>query len=1111
MREKINRLAKGNIEGSSPQIRIEPAALELTLKKGEKRLLEFTLSAEEDNTLKGLAYSRDPRVRILTPAFGGKSAAVTVEFDLSAALDGEECSGCISLVTNGGELELPYTVRVQSESPDDFLKNLTSVEEYVRIAEADRDVALRLFVYKNFKNAPFLQDPRTRALYQAFSGRPDRELAMDQFILSCGGHPAGGSESAPEQPAERSGEAAGDEAAGFIRDYRQDRYIFYKRHLVAYHRARIDYEISGQKDGEALRRMSEELDKLTPYRNEHIIIVLLRAECEFLLGNPDRARGLMDTVRNTIINNRQAFLDEYFLLEYLNCRIAQQPDKTAALVRLLNKFIREEHKPELFYFSVQLDPDLPESSRYYYDFMHALYQDGLNSPYLYIYYIRFLNEHPEYLHEPTDLDMHALNFGSRHRMLSAELVRVLTERAASLNFSSPLYYPIFRALYTEKKDKALIQAICSALIRSNRREARFHSWYAAGIAENASITGLYEYYMYSLPEKDLRIDRDVLMHFAYQNSLDAGTRARLYAYILQNGEARALAFKVYEAQITEFALSQLKERRVSRDLAVLYRYLISSGKDLSGYYEYLTEVLFTYSYEAPDPETTALVAVYPEIRHEQSYPVENGSACITVLSERQTVLKQDAFGNRYVIEGIRREKLLDEPAALEECRRNCPDDLILQLDQVNRILEAEETKAEDAADLELAMRTLPLSDLYSARIFEKLLHYYESHAAGKGSRSFLLDVDRSTLNRRERSRLINALICSEAWKEAYEAVCAEGMEGVEPERLRDLCTALIRNDEFRKDAVSDVLCGETLRRDCYNGTILDHLCEHYNSSTADMYDLFRKARENDIPMYDLDERLLAQMIFVNNNGQIDDVFRWYADHRKASESIVKAYFTMKTERYFAEDEDIDGTIFEYIESVAEGMNSPDELPVIHQLALTKYYASLESLDEKRKKLAEGFVNSLINRGYVLPHFKTLGKMIPIPASVRDTALILYRSTSAAPYIMLQIEPSEKIRHRGILNRMYGNLYVCENTLFQDEVLHYEIYEPEGGMDVLKEQGTLRYEDPGDQGDDSRFGLLNDMLEEYQVGNDSGLQYKMEDYLRDTLVAAELFRSPKSKK
>ncbi|MFR5733607.1 MAG: DUF5717 family protein [Clostridium sp.] len=41
----------------------------------------------------------------------------------------------------------------------------------------------RLFEYRDFTEAPFLQDLHVRALYDGLKGRPDRQCELEEFLI----------------------------------------------------------------------------------------------------------------------------------------------------------------------------------------------------------------------------------------------------------------------------------------------------------------------------------------------------------------------------------------------------------------------------------------------------------------------------------------------------------------------------------------------------------------------------------------------------------------------------------------------------------------------------------------------------------------------------------------------------------------------------------------------------------------------------------------------------------------------------------------------------------------------------------------------------------------
>ncbi len=56
-----------------------------------------------------------------------------------------------------------------------------------------------------------------------------------------------------------------------------------------------------------------------------------------------------------------------------------------------------------------------------------------------------------------------------------------------------------------------------------------------------------------------------------------------------------------------------------------------------------------------------------------------------------------------------------------------------------------------------------------------------------------------------------------------------------------------------------------------------------------MYEILIQAVGAHVETYDLEERLLAQMLFTGNCAQIDSVFDLYMKRKQTKESMVKAY------------------------------------------------------------------------------------------------------------------------------------------------------------------------------------------------------------------------------
>ena len=71
MRERINRLARGIVEGESPVLQIEPQSVKDSVPAGAVTKKELYISDEQGRFIKGLISSSNMRVRLCDSAFGG--------------------------------------------------------------------------------------------------------------------------------------------------------------------------------------------------------------------------------------------------------------------------------------------------------------------------------------------------------------------------------------------------------------------------------------------------------------------------------------------------------------------------------------------------------------------------------------------------------------------------------------------------------------------------------------------------------------------------------------------------------------------------------------------------------------------------------------------------------------------------------------------------------------------------------------------------------------------------------------------------------------------------------------------------------------------------------
>lgn len=106
------------------------------------------------------------------------------------------------------------------------------------------------------------------------------------------------------------------------------------------------------------------------------------------------------------------------------------------------------------------------------------------------------------------------------------------------------------------------------------------------------------------------------------------------------------------------------------------------------------------------------------------------------------------------------------------------------------------------------------------------------------------------------------------------------IEDVDPEKLLKLCTRMILQQLFDQDDRLLELSWRVFEAGKADSVILDYLCEHFNGTTSQMYEILIQAVGEHVETYDLEERLLAQMLFTGSCDQIDSVFDLYMKRKR---------------------------------------------------------------------------------------------------------------------------------------------------------------------------------------------------------------------------------------
>lgn len=1182
MRERINRLAKGIVDADAPILLIQPECFDEAVLAGELTNKELYVADADGRFIKGLIYSSNIRVRIRNNAFGGNRNHISFEVDSTYLTKGDVISGAFYLVTNGGERKIPYSFSVELGVSKRTLEALKTPVDFAETARKDQDMALRLFEYQDFTDAPFMQDTHIRTLYDGLKGRGNRQNLLEEFLVAlyakqpvtletdrslrqyegieclsqdylevrmstwgyvkfdvaCDGdflelpkksytsqdfkdgvcqvpflvNPArlhrGKNLGRLVITTIRDSFEIGIEVQATLENVRRSSGS--QAELVRYMELRLEYELGQYEERLLINQMKQALENLKGY-------TILKAELMILDGEKERAKALLEECRKEVMDQRLEQKDRYCLYQYLQYLLTEKPSYKENLIRLIQKILYEENgHPYLFLLLTKLDSDMMQNPEEVLEQTRELFENGCRSPYLYAKAFTLYRENPQLLKAMGKFEIQVMVFADKRDLLEKELALRIAQLAPVTKAVGKLYSRLLMKLYEQYPEKEFLEAVCGILIKEDCRDSAYFTWYEKALNEGVSLTRLYEYFLYSLPEDyPYLLPKEILLYFSYAKHMDDYSRSVLYRNIIKYMSPDAPLYKQYERDIEQFAMDQLLRSRVNHRLVVLYQHIIYKEMIDERVAKVLPSILKSYRVRLNNPNMKYVIVCYEELEEEDAFPIKDGVAYVPLFLEHSVLLFQDAYGNRYANISCHKLPAMEtEETKIRELEERCydiyPNHPMLRLQECGEIISAGIENDSDMMTLKRISADMKLRVLYRKKILTQMIAYFhrqmECGDSGLAADAeYLLDLELERLSSEERAGVCEMLISQDCIEEAFEIVRRFGCEGVSSKLLAKLCGQMILNQLFDEDEMLLGLSCKMFSEGHYDTVLLDYLCEHFNGSTKQMYRILNQSVQEHVEVYDMPERLIAQMMFASETEHLDQVFDWYVAGRQTSDSIMRAYFTMKSSDYFLKDRPTGERVFAYLESAVHGLEDKKRIPTIYLLALTKYYSTLESLDQERKSLCKIMAELLMDEGRIFAYFHDLGKLIPMPDSVMERVIIEYRGGREAwPELQVRVLPDEEAFRNEEMKKVYPGIFVKQKVLFEGEILEYRVYETKNGDRKLMAEGRLACGTDRNTRSQSRFTALNEMGICLSQKEEEPLKEKMKKYLTDSAMMEELF-------
>lgn len=183
MKDKVERLAKGLFEYEQPELLLSEETLSVSVVAGGVFCGKFSVYNRARRTMKGVLYSSDELLVLQETGFIGAENEITYTVHGEYAEAGELHEGVITIVSECGEITLPFSIQVMPLSCHSSEGEIRDLFQFASLAQSDWFEAKRLFASGEFFKTVLADRPKEQTLYRQLVQGPSLDHAMEEFLV----------------------------------------------------------------------------------------------------------------------------------------------------------------------------------------------------------------------------------------------------------------------------------------------------------------------------------------------------------------------------------------------------------------------------------------------------------------------------------------------------------------------------------------------------------------------------------------------------------------------------------------------------------------------------------------------------------------------------------------------------------------------------------------------------------------------------------------------------------------------------------------------------------------------------------------------------------------
>lgn len=802
---------------------------------------------------------------------------------------------------------------------------------------------------------------------------------------------------------------------------------------------------------------------------------------------------------------REENIEQYAYYQYVNAMMKKDDGFTAMVLKDIKQLCDEY--PDSFwilYIRLLMDEELENNRMWTIRLLKQQFEYGCRSPLLYLEACMLLKQDMAVFSHIGEFERQVLYFAVKHELLDEEMSLRTAQLAAQMKQYDPLVYKVLESCYEKYPSGECVEAVCTMLIRANRRSTIYFPWFERGVEENLKLTQLFEYYLYTIPEDyGKQLPKTLLLYFNFESTLDYKRKAFLYANVWYYREQLGELFEQYEPRIRMFVREELMHRHINEKLAYLYARLSSDLLQDEDASAVLEELVFVKKLTCQNSNIRHVIVRHWELDKEEIFPVVDNVAWVRTYYPDALLLLEDKEGRRHLdIEEYDLKQMFSDGDIARYCIRFA---MVRQGLLLNRYHKRTGAMTETVCRVcEKLLDKQKLREEFRQTVRKQLIEYYTDHRNYDEVRKHVLELDFDKLTVQERAGYIEIMITLGVYGTAYAHIQKYGPEEINPKRLVRLFSNMIDEEQVDEELLE--LCFYTFRKGKYDEQMLEYLTHYFYGPTWQMDRLWRAAKQFGVDTWEIGERILIQMLFTGyilpDSGEV------FTDYYKPGfkGDVVCAYLAFFAYYYVVHEQIIDERVFLWIEK--EYMRG-EEMSRDCLMALLKYYAGKPEVTERTQDMLKKIMKEFIGNGIIFPFFDDIDRKLGYPFGLNEKTIVEHRAAPGVRVFIYYALPTAEepiVYMKEEMNCIYDSIYTKELITFYGERIPYYIVETDekGENSHIVSSALLENLDGESGGAPGRYQMLNEMAASCYLKDEKSLSELMERYGQLEELTLEMF-------